>query len=76
MDSRIEDTLSKFTEDMKMCDAVNTLGRKDGSTGTWTGWRGHLMLVEHWHKLLREAVAAPSLEGFEARLDEAWSNLV
>ena len=28
-----------------------------------------------WHRLPREAVAAPSLEVSEARLDRAWSNL-
>ena len=32
-------------------------------------------VVRHWHRLLREAVAAPSLEGFKARLDGAVSNL-
>jgi len=32
--------------------------------------------VKHWHKLPREAVAAPSLEMFKARLDGALSNLV
>lgn len=29
----------------------------------------------HWHRLSREAVDAPPLEEFEARLDEALSNL-
>ncbi|KFW00028.1 hypothetical protein N326_10549, partial [Eurypyga helias] len=33
-------------------------------------------VVRHWHRLPREAVEAPSLEVFKARLDEAWSNLV
>ncbi|KFV44210.1 hypothetical protein N341_04516, partial [Tyto alba] len=33
-------------------------------------------VVRHWHRLPREAVAAPSLEGFKARLDKALSNLV
>ena len=32
--------------------------------------------VRHWNRLPREAVDAPSLEAFEARLDEALSNLV
>jgi len=32
--------------------------------------------VRHWHRLPREAVAAPSLAGFKARLDGALSNLV
>jgi len=33
-------------------------------------------VVRHWHRLPREAVAAPSLEAFKARLDGALSNLV
>ncbi|KFW11008.1 hypothetical protein N326_12415, partial [Eurypyga helias] len=33
-------------------------------------------VVRHWHRLPREAVDAPSLEVFKARLDEAVSNLV
>ncbi|KFW07823.1 hypothetical protein N326_12878, partial [Eurypyga helias] len=33
-------------------------------------------VVKHWNMLPREAVDAPSLEGFKARLDEALSNLV
>ncbi|KFV60732.1 hypothetical protein N341_10116, partial [Tyto alba] len=33
-------------------------------------------LVRHWNRLPREAVAAPSLEGFKARLDRALGNLV
>jgi len=32
--------------------------------------------VRHWHRLPREAVAAPSLAVFKARLDGALSNLV
>jgi len=32
--------------------------------------------VRPWPRLPREAVAAPSLEGFKARLDGALSNLV
>ena len=32
--------------------------------------------VRHWNRLPREAVDAPSLEVFEARLDGALSNLV
>jgi len=35
-----------------------------------------MRVVEHWHRLPREAVAAPSLEVFKARLDGALSNLV
>ncbi|KFV18110.1 hypothetical protein N340_13059, partial [Tauraco erythrolophus] len=33
-------------------------------------------MVRHWHRLPREVVAAPSLEVFKARLDEALGNLV
>ncbi|KFZ52592.1 hypothetical protein N321_14317, partial [Antrostomus carolinensis] len=33
-------------------------------------------VVRHWNKLPKEVVAAPSLEVFKARLDEALSNLV
>ena len=33
-------------------------------------------VVRHWHRLPREAVAAPSLAVFKARLDGALSNLV
>ncbi|KFV41995.1 hypothetical protein N341_01264, partial [Tyto alba] len=32
-------------------------------------------VVSHWNRLSRAAVAAPSLEGFKARLDGALSNL-
>ena len=32
--------------------------------------------VRHWNRLPREAVDAPSLEVFKARLDEAFSNLI
>ncbi|KFM06248.1 hypothetical protein AS28_04920, partial [Pygoscelis adeliae] len=32
--------------------------------------------VRHWNRLPREAVDAPSLEVFKARLDGALSNLV
>jgi len=35
-----------------------------------------LRVARSWHRLLREAVAAPSLAVFEARLDGALSNLV
>jgi len=35
-----------------------------------------MMVVRHWHRLPREAVAAPSLAVFKARLDGALSNLV
>ena len=35
-----------------------------------------LYLVRHWNWLPREAVDAPSLEVFNARLDGALSNLV
>ncbi|KFP94170.1 hypothetical protein N329_04230, partial [Haliaeetus albicilla] len=33
-------------------------------------------VVRHWNRLPREAVDAPSLEMFKARLDGALSNLV
>ncbi|KFQ07764.1 hypothetical protein N330_13091, partial [Leptosomus discolor] len=33
-------------------------------------------MVRHWHRLPREAVAAPSLAVSKARLDGAWSSLV
>jgi len=33
-------------------------------------------VVRHWHRLPREAAAAPSLSVFKARLDGALSNLV
>ncbi|KFZ60837.1 hypothetical protein N321_10586, partial [Antrostomus carolinensis] len=33
-------------------------------------------VVRHWNRLPREAVDAPSLEVFKARLAEALSNLV
>ena len=33
-------------------------------------------VVRPWHRLPREAVDAPSLEVFKARLDEALSNLI
>ena len=29
-----------------------------------------------WHRVPREAVAAPSVAVFKARLDEAWSSLL
>ncbi|KFZ52413.1 hypothetical protein N338_04516, partial [Podiceps cristatus] len=35
-----------------------------------------LRVVRHWDRLPREAVDAPSLEVFKARLDGALSNLV
>ncbi|KFQ88405.1 hypothetical protein N337_01140, partial [Phoenicopterus ruber ruber] len=35
-----------------------------------------MRVVRPWHRLPREAVAAPSLEVFKARLDGALSNLV
>jgi len=34
-----------------------------------------MRVVRHWHRLPREAVAAPSLPVFKARLDGALSNL-
>jgi len=35
-----------------------------------------IRLVKHWNRLSREAVEAPSLETFKARLDGALSNLI
>ncbi|KGL92049.1 hypothetical protein N301_08604, partial [Charadrius vociferus] len=35
-----------------------------------------LRVVRHWNRLAREAVEAPSLEVFKARLDVALGNLV
>jgi len=35
-----------------------------------------MRVVKHWNGLPREAVEAPSLETFKARLDGALSNLV
>jgi len=35
-----------------------------------------MRVVKHWHRLPREAVAAPSLAAFKVRLDGALSNLV
>ncbi|KFZ66694.1 hypothetical protein N338_04717, partial [Podiceps cristatus] len=35
-----------------------------------------MRVVRHWHRLPREAVDAPSLEVFKARLDGALSSLV
>ncbi|KFP98910.1 hypothetical protein N330_04338, partial [Leptosomus discolor] len=35
-----------------------------------------MRVVRHWNRLPREAVAAPSLAVFKARLDGALSNLV
>jgi len=34
-----------------------------------------MKVARHWHRLPREAVAAPSLAVFKARLDGALSNL-
>jgi len=34
-----------------------------------------MRVSRHWHRLLREAVDAPSLAVFKARLDGALSNL-
>ena len=33
-------------------------------------------VLRHWHRVPREAVAAPSLAVLKARLDGAWSNLL
>ena len=34
-----------------------------------------MRVIEHWNRLPRKVVEAPSLETFKARLDEALSNL-
>lgn len=34
-----------------------------------------MSIVEHWNKLSREVVSAPSLEIFKVRLDGTLSNL-
>ncbi|KFQ02278.1 hypothetical protein N330_03900, partial [Leptosomus discolor] len=34
-----------------------------------------MRVVDHWNRLPREAVEAPSLEAFKVRLDGALSNL-
>ncbi|KFV55024.1 hypothetical protein N341_00331, partial [Tyto alba] len=36
----------------------------------------NMRVMRHWHRLLREAVAAPSLEGLKAKLDGSLGNLV
>jgi len=35
-----------------------------------------MRVVKHWNRLPREAVEAPSLEKFKARMNGALSNLV
>ncbi|KFP09563.1 hypothetical protein Z169_08358, partial [Egretta garzetta] len=35
-----------------------------------------MRVVQHWNRLPREVVEAPSLETFKARLDRALSNLI
>ncbi|KFO80582.1 hypothetical protein N303_05800, partial [Cuculus canorus] len=35
-----------------------------------------MRVVRHWNTLPREVVAAPSLEGFKARLDGALGSLI
>jgi len=35
-----------------------------------------MRVVQHWSKLPREVVDAPSLETFKARLNRALSNLI
>ena len=55
----------------------NSFRLKEGTF--WLGIRKKFFTVRavrHWHRLPREAVAAPFLEGFKARLDGALGNLV
>ncbi|KFQ75463.1 hypothetical protein N335_09721, partial [Phaethon lepturus] len=35
-----------------------------------------MRVVNHWHRLPREVVAAPTLETFQVRLDGSLSNLI
>ncbi|KFO69293.1 hypothetical protein N303_09142, partial [Cuculus canorus] len=35
-----------------------------------------MRVVRHWHRLPTEAVSAPSLEAFKARLDGALGSLI
>jgi len=35
-----------------------------------------MRVVQHWHRLPREVVDAPSVEAFKARVDRAVSNLI
>ncbi|KFQ39954.1 hypothetical protein N332_04978, partial [Mesitornis unicolor] len=36
----------------------------------------NMRVVDHWHRLPREVLEAPSLEIFKVRLDGALSNLI
>ncbi|KFQ05293.1 hypothetical protein N330_11417, partial [Leptosomus discolor] len=36
----------------------------------------NMRVVDHWNRLPREAVEAPSLDTFKVRLDGALSNLI
>ena len=35
-----------------------------------------VMVLRHWHRLLRDVVDAPSLETFKVRLERALSSLI
>ena len=59
--------LKPFVFDRLTRDCQATLQRKKFFT---------MRVVKHWHRLPREAVDAPSLEVFKARLDGALSNLL
>jgi len=72
----------------KAREGLVTRACSDGTLGNGFKWKeGRFRLdirkkfftvrvVRHWHRLPREAVAAPSLAVFKARLDEALSTLV
>jgi len=61
------------------CNGTRSNGFKLGEGGFRLDIRKKLFtmrVVKPWHRLAREAVEAPSLETFKARLDGALSNLV
>ncbi|GAB0192071.1 triadin [Grus japonensis] len=87
MDSGIECILSKFADDTELCDAVDALEGRDAiqrDLNRIERWACVNLIkkffstrvVRHWNRLPREAVGAPSLEVFKARLDGALGNLV
>lgn len=52
------------------------LGRVGSKTHLEPGSLGKSFDLRHWHRLPREAVDGPFVEGFKAKLDGALSNLV